>query len=74
MKSSIGGTVEQAFSAFLTSAGARGMIDELKSTIKQLAREIEYLKNENERKRQAIVCQQEHAQWLEGIVDDLRKR
>ena len=50
------------------------MIDELKNTIAQLAREIEYLKNENERKHQAIVRQQEHAQWLEGIVDDLRKR
>ena len=50
------------------------MIDDLKNTIAQLAREIEYLKNEKERKHQAIVRQQEHAQWLEGIVDDLRKR
>lgn len=50
------------------------MIDELKATCTQLAREIEYLKTENERKHQAIVRQQQHAQWLEGIVDDLRKR
>ena len=50
------------------------MIDELKATCEQLARQIEYLKTENERKHQAIVRQQEHAKWLEGIVDDLRKR
>ena len=50
------------------------MIDELKTVCEQLAREIEYLKTENERKHQAIVRQQEHVQWLEVIVDDLRKR
>lgn len=50
------------------------VIEELKTAIEQLGREIEYLKTENERKHQAIVRQQEHAKWLEGIVDDLRKR
>lgn len=50
------------------------VIDELKATCAQLVREIEYLKTENERKHQAIVRQQEHAKWLENIVDDLRKR
>ena len=50
------------------------VIDELKNTIEQLARNIEYLKTENERKHQAIVRQQEHAKWLEGIVDDLRSK
>lgn len=50
------------------------VISELKETIAQMAREIEYLKTENERKHEAIVRQQEHARWLEGIVDDLRKR
>ena len=50
------------------------VIDELKNKLEQLANEIEYLKTENERKHQAIVRQQEHAKWLEGIVDDLRKR
>lgn len=50
------------------------MIDELKNTCEQLAREIEYLKVENERKHQAILRQLEHSRWLEGIVDDLRKR
>lgn len=50
------------------------MIDELKATCEQLARQIEYLKTENERKHQAIVRQQEHSKWLEGIVDDLRHR
>ena len=49
------------------------MIDELKSTCAQLAREIEYLKIENERKHQAIIKQQEHTAWLEGIIDDYRK-
>ena len=50
------------------------VIDELKATVAQLGREIEYLKMENEHKHQAIVRQQEHARWLEGIVDDLRKK
>ena len=50
------------------------VIDELKVSIEQLAQQVEYLKTENERKHQAIVKQQEHAQWLEGIVDDLRKK
>lgn len=50
------------------------MIDELKATCERLTKEVEYMKNENERKHQAIVRQQEHARWLEGIVDDLRKR
>ena len=50
------------------------VIDELKATLEQLAREIEYLKTENERKHQAILRQQEHAKWLEGIVDELRKK
>lgn len=50
------------------------MINELKATCEQYAREIEYLKTENERKHQAIVRQQEHARWLEGIVDDLRSK
>lgn len=49
------------------------LIDELKSACAQLGREIEYLKTENERKHQAIVRQQEHAKWMEGIIDDLRK-
>lgn len=49
------------------------LIDELKSAFAQLGREIEYLKTENERKHQAIVRQQEHAKWMEGIIDDLRK-
>ena len=50
------------------------LIDELKSTIEQLAREIEYLKTENERKHDAITKQQEHTRWLETIIDDLRQR
>ena len=50
------------------------LIDELKATCEQLGREIEYLKTENERKHQAIVRQQEHARWLEGMIDDLRKQ
>lgn len=50
------------------------VIDELKATIEQLGREIEYLKTENERKHQAIVRQQEHARWMEGMIDDLRKK
>lgn len=49
------------------------VIDELKLACREMAAEIEYLKTENERKHQAIVRQQEHARWLEGIVDDLRK-
>ena len=49
-------------------------ITELKNTYEQLVKEIEYLKLENERKHQAIVRQQEHTQWLESIIDDLRKR
>ena len=50
------------------------VIEELKAACEQLGREIEYLKTENERKHQAIVRQQEHAKWLEGIVDDLRNK
>ena len=50
------------------------MIEELKNTCEQLAREIEYLKVENERKHQAILRQLEHSKWLESMVDDLRKR
>lgn len=49
------------------------MIDELKSTCAGLAREIDYLKTENERKHEAFINQQEHIKWLESIVDDLRK-
>ncbi len=50
------------------------MIDELKAACEQFAQEIEYLKLENERKHQAILSQQEHTKWLEGIIDDLRRR
>lgn len=50
------------------------MIEEMKSAFAQLSREIEFLKTENERKHQAIVRQQEHVKWLEGIIDDLRHR
>ena len=50
------------------------LIDELKTTCEQLAKEIEYLKTENERKHDAISRQQEHTRWLESIIDDLRKR
>lgn len=50
------------------------LIDELKAACSQLGREIEYLKTENERKHEAIVRQQEHAKWMEGIIDELRKR
>ena len=50
------------------------MIEELKSTCEQMAKEIDYLKMENERKHQAITKQQEHTHWLEMIIDDLRKR
>lgn len=49
------------------------MIDELKTACEHYAKEIEYLKTENERKHQAITRQQEHTKWLEAIVDDLRK-
>ena len=49
------------------------MINELKSAVEQFAREIEYLKTENERKHQAIVRQQEHIGWLENMIDDYRK-
>ncbi len=50
------------------------VIDELKATCGKLGSEIEYLKTENERKHQAIEKQQEHVKWLEGIIDDFRKR
>lgn len=50
------------------------VIEELQRACERLAMEIDYLKTENEHKHQAIVCQQEHARWLEGIVDDLRSR
>ncbi len=50
------------------------IINELKSTCEQMAREITYLKTENERKHDAIVRQQEHLLWLQSVVDDLRKR
>lgn len=40
MKSSIGGTVEQVFSAFLTSAGARGVKEKTLDTYKQHFRAI----------------------------------
>lgn len=49
------------------------VIDELKATCEQLAKEIAFLKTENERKHQAILSQQEHVHWLESIVDDLRR-
>lgn len=48
------------------------MIEELKAACAQLGQNIEYLKTENERKHQAIVRQQEHVQWLEEMIDDLR--
>lgn len=50
------------------------MIEELKIAFEQLGKEVEYLKTENERKHQAIVRQQEHVSWLEGIIDDYRKQ
>ena len=50
------------------------IINELKTTCEQQAREIEYLKQENERKHEAIVRQQEHLIWLQNVVDDMRKR
>lgn len=50
------------------------LIDELKLTCERLAREIEFLKSENEHKHDAILRQLEHTKWLEGIVDDLRKK
>lgn len=49
------------------------MINELKRTCEQFAKEIDFLKTENERKHQAITRQQEHTRWLEKMVDDLRK-
>ena len=49
------------------------IINELKTTCEQLAREIEYLKTENEHKHEAIVRQQEHLLWLQTVIDDLRK-
>ncbi len=50
------------------------IIEELKSTCEQQAREIEYLKQENERKHEAITRQQEHLVWLQHVVDDMRKK
>lgn len=50
------------------------LINELKATIEQLVREISYLKTENERKHEAIMSQQAHTKWLEGMIDDMRKR
>lgn len=50
------------------------MINELKTACEQLAKEVEYLKKENEYKHQAIVRQQEHTKWLEEMIDDLRKK
>lgn len=50
------------------------VIAELKSTCEQLAREIEFLKTENERKHQALTQQQEHIHWLEDVVDEFRKK
>lgn len=49
------------------------VIDELKVACAQLAKQIEYLQTENERKHQAIMMQLEHTHWLETVVDDLRK-
>ncbi len=49
------------------------MIEELKKACGQLAKEIEYLKAENENKHQAILRQLEHTKWLETMIDDLRK-
>ena len=49
------------------------MIDELKTACETLAKEIEYLKTEGERKHAAIVKFQEHTTWLEALVDDLRR-
>ncbi len=50
------------------------VIDELKVTCEQLAKEIEYLKQENERKHEAITSQQAHVRWLEAMIDDFRKK
>ena len=50
------------------------VIEELKAACDKYAKEIEYLKQENERKHEAIVRQQDHTRWLEGIIDDLRSR
>lgn len=48
------------------------MIEELKATCEQLAKEVAFMKTENERKHQVISGQQEHISWLERIVDSLR--
>ena len=50
------------------------IIDELKTTCEQMAKEIEYLKTENQHKHEAIVRQQEHLIWLQNLVDDMLKR
>ena len=50
------------------------IIDELKRTCEQMAREIEYLKQENERKHAAIVRQQEHQFWMQSVIDDMRRK
>ena len=49
------------------------VIEELKSACEQYAREIQYLKTENQHKHEAIVRYQDHTKWLEDVVDDLRK-
>ena len=50
------------------------IINELKTTCEQMAKEIAYLKQENQHKHEAIVRQQEHLLWLQTVVDDMRKR
>ena len=50
------------------------IINELKMTCEQMAKEIEYLKTENQHKHEAIVRQQEHLIWLQNLVDDMLKR
>lgn len=49
------------------------VIEELKAACERYAKEIEYVKKENERKHEAIVRQQDHTRWLEGIIDDMRR-
>lgn len=50
------------------------MIDELKNTCEQYAKQVAFLTTENEHKHQAILRQLEHTKWLEGMIDELRKK
>ena len=46
------------------------IIEEYESAVKQLEKQIEFLKNENEKKDSIIVTFEEHLRWMEGKFDE----